>query len=277
MAPDRAIRRPPATCSNRCDAPPTPNPRPRSMSQPFVKARYGPPCGGPARGPCFQRTRASHDESTRVPESPRGGRRRGPAHLRARRARPEGGGEALRRRQAVRAGQLPALHRLPRATHARALPRAVGEPRHRRRQGPAAAPRRQRIPEALRGQAGHARGARVHLPRLHGGGPRLRQGRWLRPHGHAGEAAPCVAPPCAAARRRRHLAGLRHGAVDQRSGHGRRLQAPRRRRDGAALGVHARRGSGEADRREGLRGEDRLRRAEREDHGLRRPGLLART
>ncbi len=72
-------------------------------------------------------------ESTRVPESPRGGHRRRPADLRARRARPEGRGEALRRREAVRAGQLPALHRLPRAAPARPLPRAVGESRHRRR------------------------------------------------------------------------------------------------------------------------------------------------
>ena len=54
-------------------------------------------------------------------------------------------------------------------------------------------------------------------------GAPLRQGRRLRPPGHAGQAAEGQPSRRAAARRRRHLAGLGHRAVDQRAGHGRRL------------------------------------------------------
>ena len=141
--------------------------------------------------------------------------------------------------------------------------------------GQAAAPRRRGAAQALRHRAGHARGARVHLPRLRGGGARLRQGRRLRAPRHAGEAAAGVAPGRAAARRRRHLAGLGtalwtngQDMVDAASSSASTSMT-------GALGVHARRRAREADRREGLRGQDRLRRAEREDHRLRRPGVHA--
>ncbi len=92
---------------------------------------------------------------------------------------------------------------------------------------------------------------------------------------HAGQAAEGQPPGRAAARRRRHLAGLGHRAVDERAGHGRRLQAAGRGRDDRPLGVHLRHGAGEGDRREGLQGPGRLRRAERQDHRLRRPGVQA--
>ena len=48
-------------------------------------------------------------------------------------------------------------------------------------------------------------------------------------------------PRRAAARRRRHLAGLGDRAVDARPGHGRRGEAARRRRDDRPLGIHLRR------------------------------------
>ena len=51
------------------------------------------------------------------------------------------------------------------------------------------------------------------------------------------------APRRAAARRRRHLAGLGHRAVDAGPGHGRRRQAARRRRHDRPLGVHLRHGA----------------------------------
>ena len=56
----------------------------------------------------------------------------------------------------------------------------------------------------------------LHLPRLRDRRPPLRQGRRLCAPGHAGQAPEGQPPRRAAARRRRHLAGLGHGAVDQR-------------------------------------------------------------
>ena len=121
----------------------------------------------------------------------------------------------------------------------------------------------------------HAAGACLHLPRLREGRAALRQGRRLRAPGHPGQAPEGQPPRRAAARRRRHLAGLGDLAVDECAGHGRRLQAARRRRDDRPLGVHLRHGAGQGDRREGLRRQGRLRRAERQDQRLRRPGLQA--
>ena len=118
-------------------------------------------------------------------------------------------------------------------------------------------------------------GACLHLPRLRGGRAALRQGRRLRAPRHAGQAAEGEPAGRAAARRRRHLAGLGHRAVDQRPGHGRRLQAARRRRDDRPLGIHLRHGAREGNRREGLRGQHRFPGAERQDRRLRRPGVQA--
>ena len=69
-----------------------------------------------------------------------------------------------------------------------------------------------------------------------------RAARSLRPDGrlrasrHAGEEAEGLAAGRAAARRRRHVAGLRHVAVDEGAGHGRRAEAAGRRRDDRATG-----------------------------------------
>ena len=63
----------------------------------------------------------------------------------------------------------------------------------------------------------HARRACVHLSRLRAGRAPLRQGRRLRAPRHAGQAAEGQPARRAAARRRRHLAGLGHGAVDARA------------------------------------------------------------
>ena len=83
------------------------------------------------------------------------------------------------------------------------------------------------------------------------------------------------APGRAAARRRRHVAGLGDVAVDARPGHGRRGEAARRRRDDRALGIHLRRGARQGSRRQRLRGPHRFRRAERAHGRLRRSGVRA--
>ncbi len=123
--------------------------------------------------------------------------------------------------------------------------------------------------------ARHRPRARLHLPRLRARRAPLRQGRRLRASRHAGEAHEGEPPRRAAARRRRHLAGFGDVAVDQRPGHGRRVHGARRRRDDRPLGVHLRPGPRQGDRREDLRRPHRVRRAERQDHRLRRPGVQA--
>ncbi len=129
--------------------------------------------------------------------------------------------------------------------------------------------------EGGRPAAGQRAGVCLHLPRLRKGCAALRPGRRLRAPGHAGQATQGQPPGRTAARRRRHLAGLGHRAVDQRAGHGRRRQVARRRHDDRALGVHLWHGAREGDRREGLQGPDRIPGPERQDHRLRRPGLQA--
>ena len=115
----------------------------------------------------------------------------------------------------------------------------------------------------------------LHLPRFRAYAGDLRQGRRLRPSRHAGEAPARDPPRRAAARRRRHLAGLGRRAVDAGAGHGRGGQAARRRRHDAALGMHLWPGAREGNRRKGFRGPDRYRRAEHQDHRFRRPGVQA--
>ncbi len=64
---------------------------------------------------------------------------------------------------------------------------------------------------------GTRRGARLHVSRLRAGGAHLRQGRRVRAPGHARQAAQGLASGRAAARRRRHLAGIGNRLVDQRA------------------------------------------------------------
>ncbi len=123
--------------------------------------------------------------------------------------------------------------------------------------------------------AGSARRLCADLPGLRAGRAPLRQGRRLRPPRHPGQAHEGQPAGRAAARWRRHLAGLGHRAVDQWPGHGRCLQAAGRGRDDRPLGIHLRHAAGEADRREGLRRPGRFRRPERQDRRLRRPGVQA--
>ena len=118
-------------------------------------------------------------------------------------------------------------------------------------------------------------GPRVHPPRFRARGAHLRQDGRLRAPRDAGEAPQGVAPRRAAARRRRHLAGLGDVAVDQGPGHDRRAEAARRGHHDRPLGVHLRPGAREAGRRERLQGPHRIPRAERQDRRLRRPGVQA--
>ena len=183
------------------------------------------------------------------------------------------GAAVLRRYRALRQREPAALHRLPRAASAHPISRAERQPGRRRRAWPAAASRRRGAAPAFRHRARDARRARVHLPRLHARGSGVRPDGRLRASRDARREAEGIAPRCAAARRRRHVAGLGDGALDAGPGHDRRAEAPGRRRDDRPLGVHARRRAREGGRRGRLQREDRLRRAEREDRGLRRPGV----
>ena len=221
------------------------------------------------------RTRGSSDEPPRIPRSHRRGRRRRPAGRQRVRAGRRRRRVVLRRREALRQRRPAALHRLPRAADADLLSRAERQPRRWRGGRQAAAPRRRAPAEALRHRARHARGARVHVSRLRQRRAGVRAGGRLRAPRHARGQAQGGAARRAAARWRRHVAGLGDVAVDQGPGHGRRAEAAGRGRDDGALGVHVRRRARQGDRREGLRGQGGFRRAEREDDRLRRPGVQA--
>ncbi len=173
--------------------------------------------------------------------------------------------------------QSAAFHRLPRATAADLFPRAQRQPGHRRgaRQGR----RTWSASTCSRPSAFSRAAAEAHAFTYldFEQAANLRQGRRLRPSRHAGEDAAGRAARRAAARRRRHLAGFGDRAVDQGPGHGRRLQAARRGRDDRSLGVHLRRRAGQGDRRQGLQGQDRVRRPERQDHRLRATRCSSRT
>ncbi len=63
--------------------------------------------------------------------------------------------------------------------------------------------------------------------------------------------------------------------MDPRPGHDRRAKTPGRGRHDRPLGIHVRRGPREGSGRQGIRRQDRLRRAEREDRRLRRSRVQA--
>ena len=152
---------------------------------------------------------------------------------------------------------LPAHDRLPRAAASRSTSASrASTSASARCSGTAAAPGR-RAPAEGGGRAapGTRRRACVHLPRLR----RRRRARYGKVGGFAHLATlvkrlKASRARRAAARRRRHLAGLGDRAVDEGPGHGRRRQAARRRRHDRPLGVHLRHGARQGDRREGLRG-----------------------
>ena len=100
----------------------------------------------------------------------------------------------------------------------------------------AAAPRRRGAAQAFRHRAGVPRRPRVHVSRFRARIARVRRDGWLRAPRDAGEAPARRPARRAAARRRRHLAGLGDLAVDARPGHGRRGEASRRRRDDRRTG-----------------------------------------
>ena len=157
------------------------------------------------------------------------------------------------------------------------LPRAERQPRRRRGARPAAAPGRRSAAAALRHRAGHrATPMRSPISTSCAAAQDLRQGRRLRASRDAGQAT---------ARRARPGALLLDGG-DTWQGSATALwtkgqdmvdaaQAAGRGRHDRALGVHARRRPREGGRRQRLQGQDRLRRAERRDRRLRRPGLPA--
>ena len=118
----------------------------------------------------------------------------------------------------------PAHRRHPRAAEAALLPRAVAQPRRRRRPRQAAPRHRHGAAQRLRDSRGLARRLHAELGRLRGAGPDLRPRRRHGPHGDARQCDPRRARrrARAAARRRRRPAGLVHGARDQGRRHGQR-------------------------------------------------------
>ncbi len=113
-------------------------------------------------------------------------------------------------------------HRHPRAARAAAVPRAVGQPRRRRGEGPGAAPHRPRPSRSLQDPAGLGRGLRADLGGFRRAGQELRPARRARPHRHHREGDPRRARrPRRVPRRRRHLAEQLHVAGQQGPGHGR--------------------------------------------------------
>ncbi len=248
--------------------------RTRSAPTPASRPSPTPSSSSAAIGPTPPPPEQGFHGPPRIPQRPRHRRGRGAADLLARGAGRGGRREALRR-AALRQREPAAHDGLPRAAHADLLPRAEREPRHRGRGRQGAASRGRAPAEGLWRAGGKRAGARLHLPRLRAGREDLREGRRVRPPRHAGEEPQGLAPRRAAPRWRRYLAGQRHGALVQGPGHGRRLPGARRGRHDRALGVHPRRRSREADRRQGLQGQGRFHRAERGHGRLRRPGLPA--
>ncbi len=131
-------------------------------------------------------------------------------------------------------------HRHPRAVEADLVPRTRDQPRRRRRQGPAAACDRGRFPQDVRYRAGQPACLRADLSGFRRTGEDLWPDGRPRPLRDRHQRDPRRAARCAAARWRRHLAGLAHGAQDQRAGHGQRDERAEARRDDLALGVHPR-------------------------------------
>ncbi len=153
--------------------------------------------------------------------------------------------------------------------HAQLLPIYFREPNVNLGVGPAAGQPPHLVGEALLKHFGIAPGTRdahafTYLDFTKAAQSVRRDGR-LRAPRHAGERAACHASRRAAARRRRHVARLGDVALDEGAGHGRRAEAPGRRRDDRPLGVHLRRRPREGSGRARLRRQGRLRRAERED------------
>ena len=148
-------------------------------------------------------------------------------------------------RQAVRQREPAALHRLPRAAPADPL---TASPASTSASAPPAGKPPHLVGEHLLKHFGIAPGTReahafTYLDFDRGGA--RRSARWAasRILQRSCSMLKRLAARRAAARRRRHLAGLGDGAVDARPGHGRRAEAPRRRRHDRPLGVHLRRAS----------------------------------
>ncbi|CAM5196923.1 hypothetical protein BTHI11S_04490 [Bosea thiooxidans] len=172
------------------------------------------------------------------------------------------------------AGDDPVSGRHPRPAGAAAFPRALGQSRRGRGEGPAAASDGCRVPGPFQHGRRFARGVCPDIRRFRPARPQLWQDRQARPHRHVGQGCARRARRGrgAAARRRRHLAGRLERAPDQGPGHGRRHVGAEARRHDLALGIHARRRAGEGDRRGGPL---RLPSAEHPRQGMERAGLPA--
>ena len=158
--------------------------------------------------------------------------------------------DELLRFDAARQRHAGARRRHSRPARARAVPRAVGQSRHRRGEGTRAACHRPGASRPLQDRARLGGGLRPHLGGFRGARQELRPARRARPHRHHPQGDPRRARRSRGfPRRRRHLAEQLHLADQQGPGHGRLHGAAEAGRHDRALGVHPRRRARQGDRR----------------------------